>query len=98
LPLASTLNFRNHDLIANRALTGLGAGDADLATPPGTATQVIIDIAGWFGPLVNAPTQPSPRTEPGRSTFGTSIPPTRAGRSPMSSTTTLWSAAAATSS
>lgn len=48
-PLASNVNYGRADVTANRVVTGLGAGAADLA-PAGSSTHAVIDVAGWYGP------------------------------------------------
>ncbi len=49
-PDTSMLNFGPRDVVANRALAGLGGGALNVA-PAGSASHVVIDLAGWFGPL-----------------------------------------------
>lgn len=50
LPIASNLNYGARDTIANRALAGLSGGNTQLAPAPASASQVVMDVAGWFGP------------------------------------------------
>ena len=47
-PVASNLNFVSGQIVANMVLTGLGSGSVDVFNGSGTATNIVVDVTGWY--------------------------------------------------